>query len=76
MGPIEAIAWHEITDRGEFHAWRAAQPGRLGFPGPLAEAVADHVDWHEIAGLVEPRLPATARAEHRLVNTEESCGFR
>lgn len=32
----------------------------LGFPGTLAEAVADHVDWHEIAALVHrgcrPRL--------------------
>jgi hypothetical protein len=33
---------------------------RLGFPRPLAEAVADHMDWHEIAALVRrgcgPRL--------------------
>ena len=37
-----------------------AQLARLGFPRPLAEAVADHVDWHEIAALVHrgcrPRL--------------------
>jgi hypothetical protein len=33
---------------------------RLGIPRPLADAVADHVDWHEIAALVQrgcaPRL--------------------
>ena len=60
MEPIETIAWHEIIDQGELHAWRAAQLARLGFPRPLAEAVADHVDWHEIAALVHrgcrPRL--------------------
>ena len=46
--------------QGELHDWRAAQLIRLGFPRPLAEAVADHVDWHEIAALVHrdcgPRL--------------------
>ena len=57
MEHIETIAWQEIIDHGELHDWHAAQ---LGFPGPLAEAVADHVDWHEIAALVHrgcrPRL--------------------
>jgi hypothetical protein len=60
MKPIEAIAWHEVIDQGELHDWRAAQLIRLGFPRPLAEAVAGHVDWHEIAALVHrgcgPRL--------------------
>ena len=58
MEPIETIAWHEIIDHGELHDWRAAQLTRLGFP--LGEAVADHMDWHEIAALVHrgcrPRL--------------------
>ena len=52
MEPIETIAWHEIIGQGQLHDWRAAQLARLGFPRPLAEAVADHVDWHEIAALV------------------------
>ena len=60
MEPTETITWHEIINHGELHDWRAAQPARLGFPRPLAEAVADHVDWHEIAALVyrgcRPRL--------------------
>jgi hypothetical protein len=60
MEPVETIAWHEIIDHGELHDWRAAQLARLGLPRPLAEAVADHVDWHEIAALVHrgcrPRL--------------------
>ena len=60
MEPIETIAWHEIIDHGELHDWRVAQLARLGMPRPLAEAVADHVDWHDIAALVNrgcrPRL--------------------
>ncbi len=60
MRAIKTIAWHESIDQGEVHDWRAAQLTRLGFPQALAEAVADHVDWHEIAELVhrgcQPRL--------------------
>ena len=55
MEPIQTIAWHEIIDHGDLHDWRVAQLARLGFPRPLAEAVADHVDWHEIAALVHRR---------------------
>ena len=47
---------HELTVRN----WRVAQLGRLGIPGPLAEIYSDHVDWHQIARLVQrgcsPRL--------------------
>jgi hypothetical protein len=52
MEPIETIAWHEITDHGELHDWPEAQLARPGFPGPLPDAAADHVDRHEIAALV------------------------
>ena len=53
---------HESIDHDEplIHDWRARQLVRLGVPLALAEAVADHVDWHEIAVLVHrgcgPRL--------------------
>ena len=54
--------WHETIDHDEplIHDWRARQLARLGIPRALAEAVADHVDWHQIAALVcrgcPPRL--------------------
>jgi hypothetical protein len=54
--------YHEIIDVEDslVHDWRVAQLRRLGVPGPLAEADADHVDWHQIARLVRrgcaPRL--------------------
>jgi hypothetical protein len=35
------------------HDWRATQLVRLGIPAWLADIVADRIDWHEIAALVE-----------------------
>jgi hypothetical protein len=50
---------HETIDHGEplIHEWRARQLTQLGIPGALAEAVADHVDWHQIAALVRRGCP-------------------
>jgi hypothetical protein len=39
-------------DSDTVHEWRATQLKRLGIPSPIAEAVADHVDWHQVARLV------------------------
>ena len=53
---------HEIISPKESltHDWRVRQLTRLGIPRALAESVADHVDWHQIAALVcrgcPPRL--------------------
>jgi len=53
---------HEATDHPEprVHEWRAAQLRRLGITDTLADIYADHVDWHQIARLVQrgcsPRL--------------------
>ncbi|MDX6484911.1 MAG: hypothetical protein QOF43_64 [Gaiellaceae bacterium] len=35
------------------HAWRAEQLQRLGLTPTLAEEFAGHVDWHQVARLVE-----------------------
>jgi len=50
---------HEIIGRDErlVHDWRAGQLTRLGIPGSLAEAVADRVDWHQIAALIRRGCP-------------------
>jgi hypothetical protein len=40
------------------HAWRVLQLTRLGLAQPAAEAVADKVDWHEVARLVQRGCPA------------------
>lgn len=50
---------HEAVDREEHvvHAWRVSQLVRLGIPGSLAELYADHLDWHQIARLVQRGCP-------------------
>jgi hypothetical protein len=53
------IAAHEAVDHKEHvvHTWRVSQLTRLGIPGSLAEAYADHLDWHQIARLVRRGCP-------------------
>jgi hypothetical protein len=43
---------------GAVHAWRVSQLARLGLATPVAEAVADRVDWHDVAKLVQRGCPA------------------
>ena len=59
MKPIPADSSHEIIgcDERLVHDWRARQLIRLGIPGSLAEAVADRVDWHQIAALIRHGCP-------------------
>jgi hypothetical protein len=59
MEPTSAIIRHEAIDPDELlvHDWRVAQLKRLGIPGPVADAVAGHVDWHQIAALVRRGCP-------------------
>ena len=59
MKSIPAITRHEAIDRDELlvHDWRVTQLTRLGIPGLLAEGAARHVDWHDIAKLVQRGCP-------------------
>ena len=59
MEPTQAVAGHEVIAHYEYpvHQWRVTQLKRLGIPGPLAEADADNVDWHQIARLVQRGCP-------------------
>ena len=55
---IKADGPHEGTDEElEVHAWRVSQLTHLGLAWPVAEAVADEVDWHEVAKLVKRGCP-------------------
>jgi hypothetical protein len=53
-------AAHETIDQRQdvVHAWRVRQLARLGLAWPVAEAVADRVDWHDVAKLVQRGCPA------------------
>jgi len=39
------------------HNWRVERLTRIGVPGALAEVYADHLDWHEVARLVQRGCP-------------------
>ncbi|HEY2639449.1 MAG TPA: hypothetical protein VGI66_06140 [Streptosporangiaceae bacterium] len=41
------------------HAWRVSQLVRLGLAWLVADAIADHLDWHEVAKLVRRGCPAS-----------------
>ena len=48
------------ADDGEellVHDWRVDRLTRLGVPGSLAEVYADHLDWHQVARLVQRGCP-------------------
>lgn len=52
-----ATAAQETIDHA-VHAWRVNRLARLGLAWPVAEVVADRVDWHEVAKLVQRGCPA------------------
>lgn len=41
------------------HAWRVSQLIRLGLAWQVAEAIADDIDWHDVAKLVRRGCPAS-----------------
>jgi hypothetical protein len=52
---------HEDIDpeSGAVHDWRVNRLTGLGLSRPVAELVADRVDWHEVARLVQHGCPAS-----------------
>jgi hypothetical protein len=52
-------ARHVVIDQNDLlaHEWRVTRLTQLGISRLLAEAVADHVDWHQVAGLVRLGCP-------------------
>lgn len=52
---------HEDIDpeSGAVHDWRVNRLTGLGLPRRMAELVADRVDWHEVARLVQLGCPAS-----------------
>jgi hypothetical protein len=54
-----AVTSHERIAHDDLlvHNWRVSQLTRLGVPGALAEAYADHLDWHQVARLVQRGCP-------------------
>lgn len=61
MSKIVAAAPHEDVDSEvcAVHEWRVSRLTGLGVAWPVADAIADQVDWHEIARLVQRGCPAS-----------------
>jgi hypothetical protein len=59
MEPVQARPRLEAIDHDDLlvHEWRVTQLSRLGIPWSLAQAVADQVDWHQVAKLVRRGCP-------------------
>ena len=58
MEPAQTRPRHEaIDDDLLVHEWRVTQLTGLGIPWSLAQAAADHVDWHQVAKLVRRGCP-------------------
>jgi len=59
MEPPLTRARHEVIDHDDLqvHEWRVTQLTRLGIPWLLAQTAADHVDWHQVAKLVQRGCP-------------------
>jgi hypothetical protein len=58
MKPSRTASSHEVIGHQDpVHEWRACQLAWLGIPWPLAQAVADEVDWHQVARLVQRGCP-------------------
>ena len=56
---LHQVADHEVIDHDAplVHEWWVTQLTRLGIPSLLAQTAADHVDWHQIARLVQRGCP-------------------
>jgi hypothetical protein len=45
---------HETIERQDpVHEWRVARLVSLGIPWPVAQAAVGHIDWHQMAALVQ-----------------------
>ena len=55
--PLTTPSYEAINPYDPVHEWRVRQLTRLGIPWSLAQAVADHVDWHQVARLVQLGCP-------------------
>lgn len=61
MSKSATAASHEDIDPESVavHDWRVNRLTGLGLPRRVAELVADRVDWHEVARLVQHGCPAS-----------------
>ena len=54
--PIDCESARE-SEEVRVYAWRVEQLGKLGISNVIADAVANLVDWHDVARLVQKGCP-------------------
>jgi hypothetical protein len=55
---VELDGTNGAAEASTVHAWRVKRLTELGLTSLAAEAVADSVDWHDVAKLVQRGCPA------------------
>ena len=55
--PLARMRHEAIDHHDPVHEWRVWQLSRLGVPWSLAQTVADQIDWHQVARLVQRGCP-------------------
>ncbi len=48
-----------LAEEAEVHAWRVFQLTELGLAFSVADAIADQIDWHDVASLVHRGCPVS-----------------
>jgi hypothetical protein len=59
----EPFEFEQECEEVRVYAWRIEQLGRLGLSSVIADAVANVVDWHEVARLVDRGCPPELAVE-------------
>jgi hypothetical protein len=59
----EPIEIENESEEVRVYAWRIEQLGKLGLSSLIADAVANVVDWHEVARLVDKGCPPELAVE-------------
>jgi hypothetical protein len=59
----EPIEIEHESEEVRVYAWRIEQLGKLGLSSLIADAVANVVDWHEVARLVDSGCPPELAVE-------------
>ena len=57
MGESIDLGIERESEAVRVYAWRVEQLGKLGLSTMIADAVANVVDWHEVARLVQKGCP-------------------
>jgi hypothetical protein len=60
VGQTAQVESGRVTDEdAAVHVWRVSQLTRLGLSAHAADAIADRIDWHDVARLVRLGCPAS-----------------